>query len=90
MAESDHFIFLFVDFRIMVKIETDERIKRANFGSTISNEAGRIKGWIDTTIEDYSSLLNKDYIKLIESYKSQASRLIQSFDIEIKRVESGR
>jgi hypothetical protein len=35
----------------MVRVETDERIKRINAGRTISNDIGRLKGFVDASTE---------------------------------------
>ncbi len=71
----------------MARIGTDESIKRANFGRTSINDISRLKGFVDASIEDFSSLPKEDYILLLESYKRETRNIVQSFDMEIKRLQ---
>ena len=64
-----------------------KRIKREIFGRTLSNDIGRLKGFVDTAIEDFSTLSNEDYLLLIESFRRATRNIIQSFDSEIKRLQ---
>lgn len=73
----------------MVRIDTDESIKRATFGKSTSIDIARLRTFIDAAIDDFSTLSKEDYLLIIESSRRESRSIVQSFDREIKRVQGG-
>jgi len=69
----------------MVRPDYDERIRRATFGSSVSTDVTRFKGFFDSAIEDFSRLSKENYLLIIEFSRRESRSLVHSLDGEVKR-----